>query len=167
MNMQHPASLYLPHARHQEHRPAPESFRRVLIRPPVKPPPAAWRFTIPTSSDHLLYTAAELSRVLVLPQPGAHPLIPRQATSTRSRDSTQQDVPGQDLQVAKQLLALITSPHMAVLGTAPTPTHLPPAIQRTATTTATPDIWTSGDRRNPAPRHPAARPSTARMFASG
>jgi hypothetical protein len=143
MNVQHPASLYLPHASHQEHGPAPKSFHRVLIRPPVKPSPSTGSLAIPTSRRRLLHATSELPRMLVLPQARAHPLVPRQAARTRSSDSTQQDVARQDLQVAEKLMALIGRPHMAVLRTAPTPTHVPAPIQRTTTATAA-----SNDRVN-------------------
>lgn len=166
MDVQYPASLNLPYARYQEHRPAPEPFHCVLIRPPVKPSPPTRSLTVPTSSCPLLYTTSELPRVLVLPQARAHPLIPRQTPSTRSRDRTQQDVSRQNLQVAEKLLALIGRPHMAVLGTAPTAAHIPPSVQRATTATAAPNDSTNGIRRSPKPTRPATRPSGARMFAS-
>jgi hypothetical protein len=166
MNVQHPASLYLPHARHQEHRPAPKSFHCVLIRPPVKPSPPTGSLTIPTSRRRLLHTTPELPRVLVLPQASAHPLIPRQAIGARRRDGAQQDVARQDLQVAEQLLALIARPHMAVLGTAPTPTHIPAPVQGATAATAAPNNRTNGIWRGPEPTR-FARPSGARMFALG
>jgi hypothetical protein len=137
--VQHPASLYLPHPRHQKHRLVPKSFHRVLMRTPVKSPPPTRCLTIPTSGSRLRYTAPKLARMLVLSQASTHPLVPRQAISTGGRDSTQQDVPRQDLQVAKQLLALIARPHMAVLRTAPTAAHAPAPVQPTTTTTAATD----------------------------
>jgi hypothetical protein len=168
MNVQHAASLYLPNARHQEHRLPAKPFHRVLIRPPVETSPPTGSLTVPSSSRRLLHATPKLARVLVLPQACADPLIPRKTIRARSRDGTQQDVPGQDLQVAEQLLALIACPHMAVLRTAPTAAHLPAPVQRATTAAAAPNNRTK-DRRpsSVAPTPIAPRLSGARMFASG
>ncbi len=167
MNVQHSAGLYLPNARHQEHRPSSKSFHCVLIGPPVKPSPPTRGLTIPAISRRLHHTTSELPRMLVLPEARAHPLIPRQALSTRSRDRAQQDVTRQDLQVAEKLLALIARPHMAVLGTAPTAAHVPAPVERATTATAAPNNRTKGSRHTVAPTRRALDPSRARMFASG
>jgi hypothetical protein len=79
----------------------------------------------------------------MLAQSGALLGIPWQQARTRGRDRAQQDVAGQCLQVAKQLLSLIPCPHRAVLGAPPGTTNAPTAKQLPATT-ATPADGTLG-----------------------
>ena len=93
-------------------------------------------------------------------------LIPGKTVRARSCDGAHQDVSRQDLQVAKQLLALIARPHMAVLGTASTAAHVPASVERTTTASAAPNNRTNGIRRIAAPTRIASRPSGARLFAS-
>ena len=98
----------------------------------MKPTPPTGRRLVPPPSSRLVDATAELPRVFVLTQSRAHTLIPRQDISARRRHCTKQDVPPQRLQVAKQLLALIPSPHRSVLRTAPRAANLPTAVELTS-----------------------------------
>jgi hypothetical protein len=95
----------------------------------MKPSPAARGTLIPLARGLGIYAAPELPRVAMFAEPTTGILIPRELVRARSRHGAQNDLPFHRLQVAEQLLALVSSPDKPILRTAPRTAEVARAVE--------------------------------------